>query len=547
MAGGFLIAERRSGRVCGLRAMAWLPQVAVCLAVVAHGTASAVNYTWSGGLTGTWNDTSKWNPTGAPTVTGDTADVNGATGTVVNLLTTGGTVGVGITVRSGNTLLGNGAEGNNTQRLGRSATLVNQGTIENAVIQEPSSATNTGVIQANGAGKFMNLAVSVSLTNTGGTLRAVSGGTLNIVAATTTLTGGTLGVDASSRLQMLTGAGNFTLNNVAVTNSGTLTNSLSINSASGDRAAQMNLNGTTAFDNFGTINVSLLSPVGLTSTTRTSQMVVANTAAFTNRSSGTLNIVNSTTEPAGTKAAYFQMSATNFNNEGTINITTTGTSTGTAQFRAPSVNFANAGTINVDGPLSSIQMAGRTFTQTAGSLSLIDGGTMTAGSVLINGGTLRGTGTIAAPVTIGGILSPGNNGIGTLSVSNSVTWNAGNSWLFQLGAAAPTLADATAATDSDLLNVLGAFGAGSGSSFTFDFADTGSDGWYKLVDYTSTTFSAGNFQASNVPSGKTATFVVDAGSTALYVQIVPEPGAMALAACGVATLFWACRRRLMAR
>jgi hypothetical protein len=547
MAGGFLMAERRSGRGCGLRGMAWLPQLAVCLAVVAHGTASAENYTWSGGLTGNWDDTSKWTPTGAPTVTGDNADVNGGTGTVVNLLTTGGTVGVGITVRSGNTLRGNGAEGNNTQRLGRSATLVNQGTIENAVIQEPTSATNTGVIQANGVGQFMNLAVTVSLTNTSGTLRAVSGGTLNLNSATTTLTGGTLSVDASSRLQMLTGAGNFTLNNVAVTNSGTLTNSLSINASSGNRAAQMNLNGTTTFDNFGTINVNLLSPVGLTGTTRTSQMVVANTAAFTNRSTGTLNIVNSTTETAGTKAAYFQTDAAGFNNEGAINITTTGTSTGTAQFRAPSVNFANAGTINIDGPRSSIQMASRTFTQTAGSLSLINGGTMTAGSVLINGGTLRGTGTIAAPVTIGGILSPGNNGIGTLSVSNNVTWNAGNSWLFQLGAAAPTLADATAATDSDLLNVVGAFGAGSGSSFTFDFAGTGSDGWYKLVDYTSTTFSAGSFQASNVPSGKTANFVVDSDSSALYVQIVPEPSAMALAACGVATLFWAGRRRFMAR
>ena len=39
----------------------------------------------------------------------------------------------------------------------------------------------------------------------------------------------------------------------------------------------------------------------------------------------------------------------------------------------------------------------------------------------------------------------------------------------------------------------------------------------------------------NVPSGKTANFVVDSGSTALYVQIVPEPRVTALAAIGVVT------------
>jgi hypothetical protein len=262
-------------------------------------------------------------------------------------------------------------------------------------------------------------------------------------------------------------------------------------------------------------------------------MVVATTATFTNRSAGTLNVLNSGTETAGTTAAFFQMNATGFNNEGTIAITTNPTSTGTAQFRAPNVGFSNAGSITVDGPLSSIQMATRTFTQTAGSLSLINGGTMTAGSVLINGGTLRGTGTISAPVTIGGILAPGNAGIGTLSVTNSVTWNAGNSWLYQLGASAPSLAAATAGTDSDLLAVSTAFTKGTGGSFAFDFANTGADGWYKLVDYASTTFASGDFQATNVPSGKTANFVVDPSSTALYVQIVPEPGMLALAGIGL--------------
>ena len=181
-------------------------------------------------------------------------------------------------------------------------------------------------------------------------------------------------------------------------------------------------------------------------------------------------------------------------------------------------------------------MAGQTFTQTAGSLSLINGGTMTAGSVL----------TISAPVTIGGILAPGNAGIGTLSVTNSVTWNAGNSWLFQLGASAPSLAAATAGTDSDLLAVSTALTTGTAGSFTFDFGHSGADGWYKLVDYASTTFASGDFQATNVPSGKTANFVVDPDSTALYVQIVPEPGMLALAGLGMgmATLsFMKCRRR----
>ena len=512
------------------------------LLLAIHAPALAVDRSWLGG-SGSWGTSSSWTPTGVPT-TGDTADVSGTNGTVVSLLTTSGSSGVGITVRSGNTLLGNGTSGNSTQRLGDGATLTNQGTIENAVIQTANTVTNTGVIQANGAGKYMNLSASVTFANTGGTVRAVNGGILNVIS-NATVSNGTLSIDSTSSLQFRGDNRTFTLNNVAATNNGTMTLGMNVN-ATNNRSVQTNLNGTTTFDNFGTINLSLVSPAGSTSGTKNSQMVVASTATFTNRSAGTLNVLNSGTETAGTTAAYFQMNATGFNNEGTIAITTNTNSTGSAQFRAPSVGFSNAGSITVDGPRSAIAMAGQTFTQTAGSLSLINGGTMTAGSVLINSGTLRGTGTISAPVTIGGILAPGNAGIGTLSVTNSVTWNAGNSWLFQLGASAPSLAAATAGTDSDLLAVSTAFTKGTAGSFTFDFGNSGADGWYKLVDYASTTFASGDFQATNVPSGKTANFVVDPDSTALYVQIVPEPGMLALAGLGMgmATLsFMKCRRR----
>jgi hypothetical protein len=192
-------------------------------------------------------------------------------------------------------------------------------------------------------------------------------------------------------------------------------------------------------------------------------------------------------------------------------------------------------------------MGVRTFTQTAGSLSLVNGGWMTAGSVLINSGTLLGTGTINAPVTIGGILAPGVSGsTGTLTVSNAVTWNGGQNWLFDLGVSGTS--KATPGT-SDLLSLTGTFTKGTGSTFTFDFANSGTDGWYKLANYASTNFTTGTFTSgsgqfagTNLPTGKTANFVVD--STALYVQIVPEPSTLALAGLGIGLAgFVAYRRR----
>jgi autotransporter-associated beta strand protein len=206
-----------------------------------------------------------------------------------------------------------------------------------------------------------------------------------------------------------------------------------------------------------------------------------------------------------------------------------------------------------DGVLSLSRAAGNGYT----GGTIVRGGTLLvnntsnsgvgSGAVTVDaGGFLGGTGRVSGAVTADGGIAPGSTGIGTLTTGSGVTWNAGNSWLFQLGASAPSLAAATAGTDSDLLAVSTAFTKGTAGSFTFDFGNSGADGWYKLVDYASTTFASGDFQATNVPSGKTANFVVDPDSTALYVQIVPEPGMLALAGLGMgmATLsFMKCRRR----
>jgi fibronectin-binding autotransporter adhesin len=200
-------------------------------------------------------------------------------------------------------------------------------------------------------------------------------------------------------------------------------------------------------------------------------------------------------------------------------------------------------TLGVSGAISNTLVLGDSVGPTSGTLDVTAmasfSQTNVSGVGLLNIG-------VGKAITIGGVLAPGNGGIGTLSVTGGVTWNAANAWIFELGTAAASLAAAETGSTGDLLSLTGAFGQGTGSTFSFDFANTGSDGWYKLVDYGSTTFVAGtnpSFAATNLPAGKTASFVVDSASSALYVQIVPEPATITLATIALATAAWACRSR----
>ena len=171
----------------------------------------------------------------------------------------------------------------------------------------------------------------------------------------------------------------------------------------------------------------------------------------------------------------------------------------------------------------------------AGSL-IINGNQTGATNVLTvaAGASLGGSGTIGGATTISGVLSPGNS-IGTLTVNNDVTWNGGDSWVFELGAAGLSLGSPGT---SDLLALTGTsdFIKGTGVTWTFDFAGTGDLGWYKLVEWTggSSSFNALYFSGANLANVYTSEFTIQ--NDALYVNVVPEPSTYALVALAGAIL-----------
>jgi fibronectin-binding autotransporter adhesin len=540
----------------------------VAIVLAACGTAHAQK-SWNV-ASGNWNTAGNWSPSGVPASGNAVAISNDGTATLnvassgLTSLTIGTSSSVlqkdnstnGYTITLNNTA-GNGLVTNSgTIRYGQGSTG------EFRITSGPLGVNNSGLITADVAASELRLTMSnavgvdlvnsgtlradagllrlsgssfFDLPNTGGVLSAINGGTINFSSGGR-VTGGTVSVAAGSTLLHSRTNDGTDLTDVTVSNAGRM-----FTESPSNTSYRIKFLGSTALTNSGTLEFL---------TSGTSAAIVfgeaASTATITNQATGIIRVANNNT--AGAATAYFLNSTGTFTNQGSIEIKsnallTTGAS---SQFRSTTVDFTNAGSFLVDGPVSSIAMTGRTFTQSAGSLSLINGGSMVATSVLINGGTLLGTGTINAPVTVGGSVAPGNAGIGTLSVTNGVTWNAGNAWLFELGASG---LDMNNPGTSDLLSLTGTFTKGTGSTFTFDFANSGTDGWYKLVDYASTNFTPGtntSFAATNVPAGKSANFVVDSGSTALYVQIVPEPSTLAFAGLGIglAGLIASRRRRL---
>jgi autotransporter-associated beta strand protein len=239
-------------------------------------------------------------------------------------------------------------------------------------------------------------------------------------------------------------------------------------------------------------------------------------------------LVNSNTSTAATVAGNITISQSTAEIGGPGNLTLGGAISGTLT----NSGFSKTGLGTLT--LSGTNTYGGTTTVSNGAL-IVDGNNSGTGVVNVSdGATLGGSGTIGGAVAISGILAPGNS-IGTLTVANDVTWISDNNWVFELGAAGPSIL--TPGT-SDLLAITGGndFIKGSGGPFTFDFVGTGDFGWYKLVDWAdgSTTFDVLDFAGVNLGGGYTSAFAIQ--DNALYVNVVPEPSAYALLALATAAL-----------
>jgi autotransporter-associated beta strand protein len=211
--------------------------------------------------------------------------------------------------------------------------------------------------------------------------------------------------------------------------------------------------------------------------------------------------------------------------------------------------ITGSGGIAVSGGLLEITGAnsysGRTWVH-AGELAVnnLTGSATGSGSVTVAAGaTLSGNGTIQGSTTLSGTLSPGNS-IGTLTVGNDTVWNGGDAWQFELGSPAVSLESASlGGSIQDLLLITngGDFLKGSGTSWTFDFANSGAIGWFRLIDWDgATTFDSGDFTAANLAPGTSGEFLIDGATTALYLRVIPEPATAALSALGLCLLL---RRR----
>jgi len=215
----------------------------------------------------------------------------------------------------------------------------------------------------------------------------------------------TLNLPANSLLTLQGDASGFT-GTLAVTNSGTLQFNQGTNTW-GDANAAFDDGSLGTINNRSTNNITIFLGAlsgGSASTLRGSDQ------AGPGVDTHVIGTLNSNTTFAGT--------ITNGTSGGTPH-TVALTKIGNGTFTLSGTNSYGGGTTVSNGMLL--------VNNTAGS------GTGTGSVTVVSSATLGGSGVIGGPVTVNGTLSPGNNGVGTLTINNNVVVTGGAALQYALG------------------------------------------------------------------------------------------------------------------
>jgi fibronectin-binding autotransporter adhesin len=536
----------------------FLPLAALALPalLVPDSSLQAAAWTWNV-TSGNYTTASNWNPATAPSNTA-TDDIFLTNGTLVSSATTtltatrtAGTLAVG----TYNTFAF--SAGYTVTSLTNNGLIIGTANISRAA---GVSITNSGTMQS-GAGVFGLSTATV--TNTGGTILATNSGSVRFINNATVTDGTLRSVAGGGILQNGLGNSNqnLALNNVTIDNQGSFTNIQdNVSGNVGSTLLQVNLGASTVFTNAAGATTQVLNAGSVATTSANARRSVFNVnAGATFNNAGSLIIQNDATRTGsltGQDATFTVASTGAFTNTGTVRVIANTTAVGATAAFSATTSLTNEGLVHVKGnannAFASFSVTG-TYTQSGvGNRRTIieQGGTISAGSLLISSGTLGGVGVVSGTTTIGadgalvaGVTAAGVDGAGVLTLNNQTILGSDSELKFSLGANTAT---------SGQIVLVGSAGLTLGTNVTLTLTDLTGGSWvdgttYRIVDFGAgaLTGSLSNFTLNIVPSGWTATLSTGAGGTD-YVDVtlhaVPEPSAaLLLALAGTSVLIF--RRR----
>jgi autotransporter-associated beta strand protein len=260
-----------------------------------------------------------------------------------------------------------------------------------------------------------------------------------------------------------------------------------------------------------------------------------------NRSGGTIKNTSAVQVSGGT------LSVAQDDTVGAVTLSS-GIISGVAILTGSSYSLTNTGAVSakLGGSGVALTKSGTGTATLSGSNSytgatIVNGGTLkvaAAGSIAASSGvsvantaTLTGSGTTSAiTLASGASLAPGDSGIGTLNGTGDATWDGGATFKFDLSNSGNT---------SDQLALGGALTKGAAGTYQFNFQNSGywdgvSATTYTLATFGSSTFSVSDFSYTNLASGLSGSFALNAGN--LQLVVVPEPGTLAMLLGGLGVL-----------